>query len=316
MSNLLSLDQESKSFLLQSILDDFYKLDLIPVVGIELEFYLVGDKVIDQKIIAEFIVQLKLQLDNQRIIVQGIEPEQGLGQVEIKTLPYQDILALCQDILLIKAIVINLAQNFSSNLSAIFTSQPFIDDCGSALQINLSLVSKNSQDLSNHYLFAKNSFEESKYLLHAIAGILTNIKNLLLIAAPTHEDYPRFDRQLNNQLYKNKKYTAPVNISWGYDNRTALIRIPTTKEPSVRRLEFRLPSADSDVYLMTSFLLLAVLFGIEVRISPPPAIYGNAFDEQYDLEKLINNFAVAKQSFFNNNPLLDLAKEKLILKPT
>ncbi len=157
----------------------------------------------------------------------------------------------------------------------------------------------------NQYLFAKDNYEDSKYILWSIAGALQFTKNMMIIFAPDEEDYVRFDIELNRNLHKKQKYTAPVNISWGYDNRSALIRIPRTNKDFERRLEFRLGSGSSDVDLVCIFFLLAILEGIKQKEKPRgSAIYGNAFDEQYNLE-LLPNYTEAKNYFLNNNPLIN-----------
>lgn len=296
--DLLKFLYQNKESLLDLSIKDFQSKNLQPAIGIELEFYLTKNQLpTDTKLVEHFILQLKLQLEQQNINILAIEPEQGLGQIEIKTNPCQNILLLCKDILKIKNITQQLAQNYL--LEANFSSQPFQNDCSSALQINFSLM-----DNKNNYLFAGNVGQESNFLLWSIAGILTFTKNIILISAPQESDYQRFDLNLNRNLHKNKKYTAPVNISWGYNNRTALVRIPTTQKDEQRRLEFRLPSANADIYLTIFSLLITTKLGITHEQLPPPEIYGNAFDEQYNLEPLAFNYKTAGKDFFNHDLLL------------
>ena len=272
-----------KHDLLQSVLENFQSKNLQPQIGIELEFYLQQQGLpANADLTLQFISVLQSKIQKQNINFLTIEPEQGLGQIEIKTLPYLDIFQLCQDILKIKEITKETAHNSSNNLQVNFSSQPYQNDCGSSLQINFSMT-RNGQ-----YLFAKNDNEESPHLLQSIAALFAATKNMMLIFAPKKEDYLRFDLNLNRNLHSNKKYTAPVNMSWGYNNRTALIRIPATKKISERRLEFRLGGSDIDIYLASAFFLSAILQGMEQRGQPPLAIYGNAFDDKYDLEPLPN----------------------------
>jgi glutamine synthetase len=137
----------------------------------------------------------------------------------------------------------------------------------------------------------------------------------MVIFAPSIQDYLRFNLDLNRNLHKNKKYTAPVNISWGYNNRTALIRIPTTKNPSQRRLEFRLAASNADIYLTISFFLLIILDALDNKATPISPnfgpIYGNAFDEKYQLETLPKDYQTAQNHFLTNHEILERAKQKL-----
>ena len=98
-------------------------------------------------------------------------------------------------------------------------------------------------------------------------------------------DKRRFDYDLNYQLFKNKKYTSPINISWGYDNRTTAIRIPKSENEN-RRIEFRVPPANINPDIVILKVLEAIKYGIENRLNPPEPIYGNAFDKQYQLKRL------------------------------
>jgi len=275
---------------LKHIISDFSSLNLIPKIGIEIEFYLLNQDnspLKNSNKFNQFIEELSYQSLLQKINLLKIEKEQGISQIEAKTVPYSDILSLCNDIILFKKITKKLAEKFS--LKANFDAQIFKDDCGSALQINLSLIDKK-----NNYLFAKNGSEENQIILHSIGGILESIPDLIPFCTPKKKDYLRYDKKLNQELFKKGKFTAPVNICWGYNNRTALIRIPSNKDFE-RRIEFRLPAASADIYLVISNLLKAVKYGITNKINPPEALYGNAFDERYNVTQ-INNFFIDRFS--------------------
>ena len=251
---------------------------LIPVIGLELEFYLLkeGNKILgSNQLIDKFLFEFANQLNFK------IEKEQGDGQVEVKTLPSSNIKSIVHDVILIKKITNEISAKLG--IEANFSAQPFRDDCGSALQVNLSLWNKNDQNL-----FAKNNDCESNFLLNSIAGMLEFTSEILPIAASKKEDFLRYDLDLNLNLFKKKKYTAPVNISWGYDNRTCLIRVPKSIKPEDRRIEYRLASADSNVELLINLLLKAVKFGIDNNLNPMQPIYGNAFDKNYNLENLFH----------------------------
>ena len=69
---------------------------------------------------------------------------------------------------------------------------------------------------------------------------------------------------------------APTAICWGYENRTAAIRIPAGN-PSARRIEHRVAGGDVNPYLMLAAILGAALDGIENQMEPPSPIVGNAY---------------------------------------
>jgi len=289
---LLEKIYRHRKIILQSVLEKFQSQNLQPKIGIELELYLQHQGLpANQDLTRKFITHLKSQIFKNNINLLGIEPEQGCGQVEIKTLPYLDILQLCQDVDRIKEITSNLDDYLQVN----FLSQPYQNDCGSALQINFSLMQNDD------FLFAKKNSKESNYLLHSIAGALHFTKNMMIIFAPSPKDYLRFDLELNRNLYKKQKYTAPVNIGWGYNNRSALIRIPVTQNISERRVEFRLGASSADIYLTNIFFLLATLWGMATEKELLlPEVYGNSFDHQYGLE-ILPNYEEAKNYFLDSH---------------
>jgi len=304
---LLNVIYQQKLNLLKSVLADFKILNLQPKIGIELEFYLENQGLAaDQHTVQKFISQLKSELKKENIDILDIEPEQGVGQVEIKTKPYSNLELLCQHIIKIKTISSDLASKLDYRTN--FLSQPYKNDCGSSLQINFSLV-----DSQNNFLFSGNKELESDYLLKSIANLLKFTNNTMLIFAPEPQDYLRFDLELNRNLHKNKKYTAPVNISWGYENRTTLIRIPKVDDVAQRRLEFRLAASDCDIYLAITFFLLIILDALSSNPESILPIYGNAFDEKYPLELLPNNYQTAQDYFVADNQILKKIKHKLSL---
>lgn len=62
---------------------------------------------------------------------------------------------------------------------------------------------------------------------------------------------------------------APTYAAWGIQNRTAALRAITGADKATR-LEYRVPSADTNPFLSLAMCLAAGLTGIERRIEPPP----------------------------------------------
>jgi glutamine synthetase len=67
-------------------------------------------------------------------------------------------------------------------------------------------------------------------------------------------------------------YEAPVYVSWGQINRSALIRVPqvTPDRPESTRLELRCPDPSCNPYLAFAVMLHAGLDGIKRRLEAPP----------------------------------------------
>ncbi len=267
---------------------------MIANIGVELEFYLFNSDlsvIKNQKIIEEYILKLKDFL-HENSLVYEIEKERGEGQIEVKIAHTNNLKLLCETIEIIKEKSQILAKE--NNFIACFLAQPVLDDCGSAMQFNFSLSDENGENL-----FAKNE----KLLLNSIAAMLDFIDEMMIFCAPTQDDYLRYNFARNVELNKKGKFTSPTNISFGVNNRTAAIRIPLIKNSQEKRIEFRIASANCDCYLVVASLLLAVLNGIEKNMQPQDSVkvFGNAFDLQYNLKGLVNDFEEAQNLFLKSD---------------
>ena len=282
---------ENKREILKKAQDDFLNSSsLILKIGCELEFFLLqknGQVLEDQGLLADLILELKEQLTKNFPLIYQVEKEQGASQIEIKTSFTPDLTRLCEEIEGAK----NLVKNFdeAKNLTASLASQPFGDDCGSALQFNISL----HQD-------EENIFEsDAEILKNVAAGLLKKTNEMMIFLAPKEEDYVRFSFATNRNLFKRGKFTAPVNLSFGYDNRTCAIRIPKSKIG--KRLEYRIAASDADPFLAISAISLAIIFGINDKKSDFKQIHGNAFDEQYQLKNFCKNLDEAREFFLRED---------------
>jgi glutamine synthetase len=68
-------------------------------------------------------------------------------------------------------------------------------------------------------------------------------------------------------------------VAWGYENRTAAIRIPGGNNKA-RRIEHRVAGGDTNPYLVLAAILGGALIGIEDRIDPPAPLTGNVYDAE------------------------------------
>ncbi|WP_208948584.1 hypothetical protein [Segnochrobactrum spirostomi] len=69
---------------------------------------------------------------------------------------------------------------------------------------------------------------------------------------------------------------APTAANWGVQNRTAAVRV-INDAPEATRVEFRVPSADTNPYLSLAMCLGAGLWGIRNEIEPPPGSRANLY---------------------------------------
>jgi glutamine synthetase len=259
---------------------------LIPKIGCELEFFLFEKdslKPANEELVAEFIAEL------QKFYIA--EKERGISQIEIKTDFTADLEGLCRKLEDCKNQIQKLA--LEKNLNASFVAQPFIDDCGSALQFNISLHEKDDKNL---FLSDENLIKKSA------ESLLSATNSMMTFLAPQEEDYQRFDFDLNKKLFQKGKFTAPVNLSFGSDNRTCAIRVPAlTNEKPGKRLEYRLAAANADPFLVIAAILISLTKKSEKKFEQ---VFGNAFDEKYRLENFCGNLDEARASFFEERNLI------------
>ena len=140
-------------------------------------------------------------------------------------------------------------------------------------------------DASGRNVFDNGGPEGTVLLHNAIAGCLHALHDSTLIFAPHANSYDRLVPGAH----------APTAICWGYENRTALIRVPSGS-PSARRIEHRVAGGDVNPYLMLAAILGGALVGIEDKMAPPPPVSGNAYAMD-DLPRVPTDWARAIEVF-------------------
>ena len=274
MMRLLDLkifDNEIKK--LTSVLKN--QFNIIPKFGVEIEFYLrhKSGKLSKNDVIEAF----KDEIKKYDLIVSE---EKGLDQFEIQLEPSLDSISLINKIKRSKLNLHKVASNHS--LKIIFRPKPFLGTYGSSMHFHLSLY-----DDKNHNIFSDDTINTNKFLNSVVNSILLILNSsLYLICGDDFEEYSRFI----------PNFMAPVNISWGSNNRTTAIRIPDSDINS-RRLEFRVPSASCDPQKIIFFLLIAVLDAQRNPKATIDRVYGNAADSQYKFNELFNSPSIAKENY-------------------
>lgn len=147
-----------------------------------------------------------------------------------------------------------------NNLHCTFMPKPIAGINGSGMHVHQSLWSITKQDTVMYD--PENEYGLSEVAQQFIAGQLAHARALAPIIAPLVNSYKRLV----------PGYEAPVYISWGRTNRSALIRIPriTRGRYKSTRCELRCPDPSANPYLAFAVMLAAGLDGIEKRMVPPP----------------------------------------------
>jgi len=211
-------------------------------------------------------------LEKMDLEVEASHHEVAFGQHEID-FKYGKALTTADKVNTFKYTVKAIAQKH--NLYASFMPKPIYGINGSGMHVHQSLF-KGSK---NVFFDAEDEYKLSDTAKHFIAGQLEHAKGLSAIVAPTVNSYKRLV----------PGYEAPVYISWGQVNRSALIRIPRYSKgrENSTRAELRCPDPSCNPYLAFAVMLTAGLDGIKRKLEVPNPVEESLYD--LDSEKLNNN---------------------------
>ena len=134
---------------------------------------------------------------------------------------------------------------------ASFMPKPLADQPGSGMHTHVSLF----EDDRNAFYEPGAQFELSKTARQFIAGLMVHAGE---ITAVTNQYVNSYKRLWGGQ-------EAPSYVSWGHNNRSALVRVPMYKpgKGNSARIEYRALDSAANPYLAFAVILAAGLKGIE-----------------------------------------------------
>ncbi len=244
---------------LKKIVKRYNDLGYRPLVGSELEFYLLdsGKKPVFDGIQCyslyrgaelEYVIQeMRNGLEGLGIELEAFHIEYGPGQIEV--IPeYGDALEMADKTVLIKNSIKEIARKHG--MYASFMAKPWAQESGNGFHVHQSLWDR---ELRNNYFNTDKALAES-YL----AGLLKHARDFMVLGSPTINDYKRF--QLNS--------FAPTSVTWAHDNRTVATR-SLLGLGNGSRFEQRTGSAAANPYLIIAASLASGLYGIENKLALP-----------------------------------------------
>ena len=190
------------------------------------------------------------------IQVEAANTEYGPGQFEISMKP-KGGLGQADAAFYYKNSVKELMKK--KGLLATFMTKPLSGKSGSGAHFHHSLYHLDTG--KNAFYDANDKYGMSDVFKHFIAGQLAHSKAICALANPSINSYRRI-----------RPYTfAPSNITWGFENRMCLIRVPDARGQATH-LENRMPGADNNPYLMMAAMYAAGLDGIRNKTPLPDAV--------------------------------------------
>jgi len=206
----------------------------------------------------------------QDIVVDNLVHEAGAAQLEINFL-HGDPLDLADQVFLFKRLVREAAMR--RNIYATFMAKPMENEPGSAMHMHVSVVDEKT----GKNIFTDAKGEDSQAFLSYIAGLQRYIPEATMLFAPYVNSYRRFMGRLS----------SPINVQWGYDNRTVGLRVPRS-DTEARRVENRVPGADANPYLAFAATLAAGYLGMKQKMSPGKQIVGSAYELPHSLPREVS----------------------------
>jgi glutamine synthetase len=154
--------------------------------------------------------------------------------------------------------------------------KPFADINGSGMHTHLSLFN-NGENIFYDKNAERGLSDELRFF---IGGIIKHIKAITAIANPTVNSYKRLV----------PGFEAPTNIAWSVSNRSALIRVPSTRGKGTRA-ELRSPDPTANPYLLLAVVFASGLEGIKNKIEPEEPVIENIYklNEKEKIHRGIDN---------------------------
>lgn len=264
------------------IVKQYKEYGLNPAVALEMEFYLTDLKktsprppvgmgengslqfqnsysVDELEMFSDFTEEVINSAEKMNIPTDSVLSECGCGQFEINLQHRNDAVRAADDAILLRQIIKGVARKHGYR--ATFMAKPYLAQGGSSMHMHFSVY-----DDSGINIFDDGTEKGSIKLHHAVGGLSKLMNEITLFCAPHLNSYRRIKAA----------ESCPKKNTWGYDNRTVALRIPSGDNKN-RRIEFRLPGADANPYLVVASALGSALYGIKKKIEPPKPSSGNAY---------------------------------------
>ena len=229
--------------------------------------------------------------DIQDLEVDTLIHEVGAAQMEINFM-HGEPLGLADRVFLFKRTVREAA--LRHHMYATFMAKPMENEPGSAMHIHQSLISAES----GQNLFTGSDGKPTDMFHAYIAGLQKYTPALMPIFAPYINSYRRLSRFM----------AAPINVAWGYDNRTVGFRVPYSS-PAARRVENRIPGVDTNPYLAIAATLAAGYLGMTQHLKPTEPLVSDGYELPYQLPR---NLEEGLSLMGACEPISDVLGEKFV----
>ena len=292
--------------LLADVLSRLRQIGLTPVVATEVEFYLLDPNAprpdpaaggpgsppreIDNIYSLDEINEFAPFFDEVYAIAEGcgIDLDAAIAegaprQFEFNLMHKADALKIADDTVLFKQILRNAAKRHGH--LACFMAKPYAAHAGTGLHVHFSMLDGDGRNV-----FDDGTERGSDTMLHAVGGLLESMADMTLVFAPHLNSYRRLC----------PGGLAPTTVGWGYENRTAALRIPAGPRQA-RRIEHRVAGGDANPYLVLAAILGGAYDGVIGKLAPSAPVGCNSHDVALptlarDWRHALDRFAAAEST--------------------
>jgi glutamine synthetase len=227
----------------------------------------------------------------QDIEIDTLIHEDGPAQMEINLL-HGAALDLADQAFLFKRTAREAA--LRHKMYATFMAKPHAREPGSAMHIHQSLIDTKTR----RNVFSNPDGTPSPLFFSHIAGLQRYVPAAMSLFAPNVNSYRRMTRY----------QMAPINVQWGYDNRTAGLRVPVST-PEARRIENRVGGADANPYLAIAASLACGYLGMIEELQPTEPVAGSAHELPFSLPRSLDE---ALERLRDSEPLMQILGEPFV----
>lgn len=206
--------------------------------------------------------------DAMELDVDTLIHESGAAQLEVN-FTHADALSRADQVFLFKRTMREAA--LRHGIYATFLAKPMENEPGSAMHIHQSLLDRKS---GANVFAGKELGKERKTFLHYMGGLQKYAPMTMAFFAPNVNSYRRL---AIGQV-------APINVQWGYDNRTCGLRVPKDTLENTR-VESRFAGSDANPYLAMAATLACGLLGLQEKLQPTRPLASSAQDIGFELPR-------------------------------
>ncbi len=218
--------------------------------------------------------------------------ESGAAQLEVN-FEHADPLSRADQVFLFKRTMREAA--LRHGIYATFLAKPMENEPGSSMHIHQSML--DAKTGKNLFAGSKPG-RQSELFNHYLGGLQKYVPMAMPFFAPNVNSYRRLAIG----------EVAPINVQWGYDNRTCGLRVPMDT-PENTRVESRFAGSDANPYLAMAATLACGYLGIKEKLLPTEPLSGSAQDKGFGLPRSLEE---SLQALRGSKVLRELLGERFV----